>query len=122
MFLYRGIAKRLVSKTNDFVIVEELKCIKCVILVDSLTIYRNTSSDSTQWQDFTLSTGGMSLAFRWDYVLIYVGLKVVQGGGAGGTGLLNNLRSLLWISVEQFTTREVQVRFLCWVFKVILGK
>lgn len=56
-----------------------------------------------------MSAGSMSLAFRWDYVLIYVGLKVVQGGGAGGTGLLNNLRSLLWISVEQFTTREVQV-------------
>lgn len=68
-----------------------------------------TNSSKADWQDFSVSAGSMSLAFRWDYVLIYVGLKVVQGGGAGGTGLLNNLRSLLWISVEQFTTREVQV-------------
>ncbi|CAL4080451.1 unnamed protein product, partial [Meganyctiphanes norvegica] len=53
---------------------------------------------------------GEGPVFCWQYVLIYVGLKFLQGGGTGGMGLLNNLRSLLWISVQQYTSREVQVQ------------
>ncbi|KAJ8953628.1 hypothetical protein NQ314_007233 [Rhamnusium bicolor] len=33
-----------------------------------------------------------NLIFRWDWILIYVGFKFLQGGGTGGMGLLNNLR------------------------------
>lgn len=47
--------------------------------------------------------------FRWDLILIYVGFKFLQGGGTGGMGLLNNLRSFLWIRIQQYTTREMQV-------------
>lgn len=47
--------------------------------------------------------------FRWDWVLIYVGFKFFQGGGTGGMGFLNNLRSYLWIRIQQFTTREIEV-------------
>ena len=47
--------------------------------------------------------------FCWGLVLVYVGLKFVSGGGSGGgigsMGLLNNLRSLSWIKVQQFTSR-----------------
>ncbi|KAF4533336.1 hypothetical protein B566_EDAN002733 [Ephemera danica] len=53
--------------------------------------------------------GTTELDFRWDLVVIYVALKFLQGGGTGGMGLLNNLRSFLWIRVQQYTTREVQV-------------
>lgn len=49
------------------------------------------------------------LLFRWDLVLMYVGFKFLQGGGTGGMGLLNNLRSFLWIRIQQYTTREVEV-------------
>ncbi|XP_034832420.1 ATP-binding cassette sub-family B member 6 [Maniola hyperantus] len=49
------------------------------------------------------------LLFRWDLVVIYVFLKFMQGGGTGGMGLLNNLRSFLWIRVQQYTTRELQL-------------
>ncbi|XP_051175300.1 ATP-binding cassette sub-family B member 6 [Leptopilina boulardi] len=49
------------------------------------------------------------LQFRWDLVLIYVGFKFLQGGGTGGMGFLNNLRSFLWIRVQQYTSREVEV-------------
>ncbi|CAH2215171.1 jg28013, partial [Pararge aegeria aegeria] len=49
------------------------------------------------------------LYFRWDLVVIYVLFKFLQGGGTGGMGLLNNLRSFLWIRVQQYTTRELQV-------------
>lgn len=47
--------------------------------------------------------------FRWDWILMYVGFKFLQGGGTGSMGLLNNLRSYLWISIQQFTTREIEV-------------
>ncbi|XP_001605354.2 ATP-binding cassette sub-family B member 6, mitochondrial [Nasonia vitripennis] len=47
--------------------------------------------------------------FRWDLILIYVAFKFLQGGGTGGMGLLNTLRSFLWIRIQQYTTREVEV-------------
>jgi len=48
--------------------------------------------------------------FRWDWILTFVAFKFLQGGGTGGMGLLNNLRSYLWIKIQQFTTREVEVK------------
>ncbi|XP_055303857.1 ATP-binding cassette sub-family B member 6 [Sitodiplosis mosellana] len=50
-----------------------------------------------------------SKSFCWDWILIYVGFKFLQGGGTGSMGLLNNLRSFLWIRIQQFTTREIEV-------------
>jgi hypothetical protein len=49
------------------------------------------------------------VTFRVDYVLIFVLIKFLQGGGTGSMGLLNNLRSFFWIKVQQYTTREVKV-------------
>lgn len=49
------------------------------------------------------------VTFRWDFVVIFVIIKFLQGGGAGSMGLLNNLRSFFWIKVQQYTTREVKV-------------
>ncbi|KAL3271020.1 hypothetical protein HHI36_021520 [Cryptolaemus montrouzieri] len=50
-----------------------------------------------------------ALRFRWDWILLYVLFKFLQGGGTGGMGLLNNFRSFLWIRIQQYTTREVEV-------------
>ncbi|XP_057320450.1 ATP-binding cassette sub-family B member 6 [Microplitis mediator] len=47
--------------------------------------------------------------YRWDLIVIYVLFKFLQGGGTGGMGVLNNLRSFLWIRIQQYTTREVEV-------------
>ena len=55
------------------------------------------------------SMGTTPLLFRWDFILIYVFFKFLQGGGTGGMGVLNNLRSFLWIRIQQYTTREVEV-------------
>ncbi|KAL1502510.1 hypothetical protein ABEB36_007644 [Hypothenemus hampei] len=60
--------------------------------------------------DSLSSTPGVDLQFRWDWIAIYVTFKFLQGGGGiGGIGFLNNLRSLLWIRVQQYTTKEIQV-------------
>jgi ATP-binding cassette, subfamily B (MDR/TAP), member 6 len=53
--------------------------------------------------------GSTTAVFRWDLVLTYVAFKFLQGGGTGGMGLLNNMRTFLWITVQQYTTRAVQV-------------
>lgn len=51
----------------------------------------------------------LPLSFRWDLIVTYVAFKFLQGGGTGGMGLLNNLRTFLWIRVQQYTTREVEL-------------
>lgn len=75
-----------------------------LIIIQNLTIYFPTPVDSMTPAE------GNDIIFRWDLVLIYVGVKFLQGGGMGGVGFLNNLRSFLWISVQQYTTRETEVR------------
>ncbi|XP_051983424.1 ATP-binding cassette sub-family B member 6 [Xyrauchen texanus] len=58
----------------------------------------NELTDGSSWK--TLATT----------VCIYVLLKFLQGGGAGASGFVSNLRSFLWIRVQQYTNRVVQVR------------
>ncbi|XP_037068889.1 ATP-binding cassette sub-family B member 6, mitochondrial-like [Pollicipes pollicipes] len=57
----------------------------------------------------TETAGHPRPVFLWQDILVYVGLKFLQGGGVGSMGALNNLRGLLWIKVLQYTEREVQV-------------
>ncbi|XP_055350507.1 ATP-binding cassette sub-family B member 6-like isoform X2 [Paramacrobiotus metropolitanus] len=49
------------------------------------------------------------VSFRYDLILIFVFVRFLQGGGTGAMGFLNNLRSYLWIPVQQYTTREIEV-------------
>lgn len=59
---------------------------------------------------FDISVDALATSyFCWDWILIYVGFKFLQGGGTGSMGLLNNLRSFLWIRIQQYTTREIEV-------------
>ncbi|XP_045723906.1 ATP-binding cassette sub-family B member 6 isoform X2 [Mirounga angustirostris] len=43
-------------------------------------------------------------------VTTYVILKFLQGGGTGSTGFVSNMRTFLWIRVQQFTSRQVELR------------
>lgn len=85
----------------------QLAVMICIILLIGgrvirlfLPIYRKKLVDSLTEEPLT---------FRWDFVLIFVGLSFLQGGGTGTMGLLNNLRSFLWIRVQQYTTREIEL-------------
>ncbi|XP_029305258.1 LOW QUALITY PROTEIN: ATP-binding cassette sub-family B member 6 [Cottoperca gobio] len=55
-------------------------------------------------------TNGSTWSTLATTVCIYVLLKFLQGGGAGSSGFVSNLRSFLWIRVQQFTNCVVQVR------------
>uniref|UniRef100_A0A0B7ARX3 ATP-binding cassette sub-family B member 6 n=1 Tax=Arion vulgaris TaxID=1028688 RepID=A0A0B7ARX3_9EUPU len=50
------------------------------------------------------------LEFRWDYIMIFVMLTFLKGGGTGTTGFLNNFRTFLWIKVQQYTTLAIQLK------------
>ncbi|XP_071418132.1 ATP-binding cassette sub-family B member 6 isoform X2 [Pithys albifrons albifrons] len=56
-----------------------------------------------------LTVGAPWHTLAWT-VCSYVGLKFLQGGGAGSTGFVSNLRTFLWVWVQQFTNRQVQVQ------------
>lgn len=58
----------------------------------------NQLTDGSSWKTLALT------------VCIYVLLKFLQGGGAGASGFVSNMRSFLWIRVQQYTNRVVQVR------------
>ncbi|XP_053327347.1 ATP-binding cassette sub-family B member 6 [Spea bombifrons] len=58
----------------------------------------NNLTDNAPWNTLALT------------VCIYVLLKLLQGGGAGATGFVSNMRTFLWIRVQQFTNRQVQIR------------
>ncbi|XP_055959326.1 ATP-binding cassette sub-family B member 6 isoform X1 [Patella vulgata] len=64
----------------------------------------------TTTQSATQAPADLSLVFRYDFILIYVFLLFLKGGGTGTTGLLNNIRALLWIRVQQFTTRRIELK------------
>ncbi|XP_044744923.1 ATP-binding cassette sub-family B member 6-like isoform X2 [Coccinella septempunctata] len=67
----------------------------------------------TKWIVNSLSPEeGEPARVRWDLILYYVLLKFLQGGGVGSMGLLNNLRTFLWIKVQQYTEREIEVKLL----------
>lgn len=51
--------------------------------------------------------GEGTLIFPWQDILLYVTLWCLQG--QGGSSILSNLRSYLWISVQQFTVKEIEV-------------
>uniref|UniRef100_A0A672LQ53 ATP-binding cassette sub-family B member 6 n=1 Tax=Sinocyclocheilus grahami TaxID=75366 RepID=A0A672LQ53_SINGR len=60
--------------------------------------FLNQLTDGSSWK--TLATT----------VCVYGLLKFLQGGGAGASGFVSNMRSFLWIRVQQYTNRMVQVR------------
>jgi len=56
----------------------------------------------------------------WHLVLIWISLKVSQGGGFGGDGLLGNIRSFLWIKVHQYTSLKIQVEMFAHIHDLSL--
>ena len=45
----------------------------------------------------------------YNHLLVWVGLRFLQGSGFGSMGVLNNVRTFFWIRVQQYTSRKCQV-------------
>ncbi|KAF5282608.1 hypothetical protein FQR65_LT14203 [Abscondita terminalis] len=58
--------------------------------------------------------------FRADLIFAYLVLKALQGGGTDGMGVLNNIRAMLWVRVQQHTTRNIRVELLRHLHKLSL--
>ncbi|KAK3542903.1 hypothetical protein QTP70_006523 [Hemibagrus guttatus] len=65
------------------------------IFLSTLTL--NQLSEKENWRGLAIT------------VCIYVLLKFLQGGGAGTSGFVSNMRSFLWTRVQQHTSRTVQL-------------
>ena len=66
--------------------------------------------NSTSTLELKLSiTSTTTLALPISTIIIYVFLRFLQGGSVGSMGFVNNLRSFIWIPVQQFTSRALQV-------------
>ena len=76
-------------------------------IVDALTPHSNSTSHLDAALGLTHSPTGVTLPLA--SILIYVMLRFLQGGSVGSMGLVNNIRSFLWIRVQQYTTRTMQV-------------
>lgn len=88
---------------KDFIL--QLKVVICIILLIAGRVVNLLVPIYHKYIVDDLALG----IFCWELILIYVAIKFLQGGGTGGMGVLNNLRSFLWIKVQQYTTREVEV-------------
>lgn len=64
---------------------------------------------------------GKTITDPWHLILIYVALRFLQGGGTGGIGLLNNIKAFLWIKIQQFTSRTLQVRLFAHLHSLSLS-
>lgn len=78
-------------------------------IVDGLS--SNTSVDSVD-RMLHIVVPQTQLTLPLASIIIYVVLRFLQGGSVGSMGLANNLRSFLWIRVQQFTSRRLQVDVL----------
>ena len=84
----------------------QFQVVLCVLLLVGLRV--TNVFVPIYYKNVVDSLGSSQSVWPWREVTVWVVLKLLQGGGMG-QGLLNNARSLLWIKVQQFTTREIQV-------------
>lgn len=55
----------------------------------------------------SLSLGPGKITFRWDFIVIYALFWFLQG--QGNNSFLSNIRTFLWIKVQQYTVKEVEL-------------
>ncbi|KAH3715868.1 ATP-binding cassette sub-family B member 6-like [Dreissena polymorpha] len=62
-----------------------------------------------------------SLVVRWDFICVYCLLLFFKGSSGGGSGFLSNMQTFLWIPVQQYTTRRIQVKLFGHLHNLSLG-
>ena len=77
-------------------------------IVNALTPKQNITDSLDLTYGMTINNTGIT--FPMISILIYIILRFLQGGSIGNMGFTNNLRSYLWIRVQQYTMRAMQRR------------
>ncbi|KAK3108353.1 hypothetical protein FSP39_006149 [Pinctada imbricata] len=107
------------SLTEPFIIqaVQQSSIVQSSQQSSSVQTPPQSSSNNTGQQSYNVlvtqhppSLQAAVLEFRWDLILMYGFLLFLRGGGAATNGFLRNARSFLWIPVQQYTTRRIQVK------------
>ena len=80
-------------------------------IVNALTPTSTPNQQNTTYFGLTATLGeNQHLSLPVEYILLYVFLRFLQGGAVGTMGVLNNVRSFLWIKVQQYTARTMQIQ------------
>ena len=79
-------------------------------IVNALTPTSTPSQGNGTYKWTSASNNNEHISFPVEFILIYILLRFLQGGAVGTMGLLNNLRSFLWIKVQQYTARTMQIQ------------
>ena len=67
-------------------------------------------NNDTYWGLTATLSENQHVSFPVEFILLYVFLRFLQGGAVGSMGVLNNFRSFLWIKVQQYTSRTMQIQ------------
>lgn len=57
----------------------------------------------------TIHEGEGASLMPYGLLIMYAFLQLLQGGPGGMSGLLNNIRGYIWVSVTQYTAREMRI-------------
>ena len=85
----------------------QARLIFCVVLVLLRRVF-NVFVPRIQ-KDIVDSLARSDGSFPYDLILILTTMKIFQGGGGSGRGLIICLKSLLWVKVEQRTSRSLKL-------------
>ena len=78
-------------------------------IVNALSSPSNASGGVSVSMETFGGSSNQHLVLPWQLLLMYIFLRFLQGGGAG-MGFLNNARQFLWIPIQQFTSRAIQIQ------------
>ena len=86
----------------------QVRVVLCVVLVLSLrSINVLVPRLNKQIVDILAAGDG---TFPYDIIIAFTGVKFLQGGAGRGGGLVTSIKNILWIKVQQFTTKEMRLR------------
>ena len=86
----------------------QARVILCVLLVLSLrSINVFVPRLNKQIVDVLAAGDG---TFPYETIIALTGVKFLQGGAGRGSGFVTSVKNILWIKVQQFTTKEMRLR------------
>jgi ATP-binding cassette subfamily B (MDR/TAP) protein 6 len=77
------------------------------LIVDELS--STPKNNQSSFETFALSLV-QPVTWPWKLIALVVFLRFLQGGGTGSSGFFNNLRTTLWVKIEQYTSMSIATK------------